>query len=252
MPKILPDGEKNKLPELSFFMPAYNEAANIREAMRQAMAILPKVAKRFELIVINDGSMDNTLHVARAFQAEHPDLVRVVSQKNTGYGGALKRGFKEARYEWIFFTDSDLQFNVEEISRFLPYAHSADLIIGHRLRRAEGWTRQTLAKWLRIWNFLWLDFPLSIKDIDCAFKLIRKNVLDQISPFVSDGAMISTEILLKSYLISCKIDQVGVHHYRRFAGLPTGNDVRVIFRAVHDTFVLRRAVKKFALEHTAD
>jgi glycosyltransferase involved in cell wall biosynthesis len=251
MSKKLPTEKIHKLPELSFFMPAYNEAANIRESMRQALVVLPKVAEKFELIVINDGSVDNTLHIAKAFKAENPDVVRVINQKNTGYGGALKKGFEKAKYEWVFFTDSDLQFNVEELINFLPYTHSADLVIGHRLQRAEGWTRHMLARSLKVWNFMWLDFPVSIKDIDCAFKLIKKEVINDISPLVSDGAMISTEILLKSYLASYKIDQVGVHHYQRHAGMPTGNDVRVIFKAVYDTFVLRKVMKKFAKKHAA-
>lgn len=233
-----------KLPELSIFFPAYNEAGNIEEVVHQALHIAPVVAHKYEIVIINDGSKDATRSISKRLEAQYHPFVRLVSQTNRGYGGALKRGFRETKYEWIFFTDSDLQFDINELSKFVRNVHQNDLVIGYRRKRVEGWKRDMLAKMLKLWNRFWLGFPREIRDIDCAFKLIHRNVFKSISPLYSDGAMISTEFLLKAYLAGFKFRQLGVHHYERRIGKPTGNNLKVIFKAVRDTFVLMRIVRQ--------
>lgn len=230
-----------KLPALSFFYPAYNEAGNIEEALQQALAVLPTVAKKFEIIVINDGSKDGTKQIVERLAKKHR-TIRIINQRNKGYGGALKRGFKAAKYEWIFFTDSDLQFDLNEIKEFITHTHEHQLILGYRRQRAEGWKRQILASALKIWNRVLLGFPRKIKDVDCAFKLIHKRVLTETQPLFSDGAMVSTELLLKAHRAKFSVTQVGVTHYQRRTGKPTGNSRKVILRAVTDTFRLQRAL----------
>lgn len=230
---------KKKLPELSVFMPAYNEAANIEEAVKQVLAVAPRVAKKFEVIVVNDGSKDCTYQIAKRLASKHKQ-VRVVTQKNRGYGGALKRGFKTAKYEWVFFTDSDLQFDMEELASLVEFTDDYELILGYRKNRAEGKKRALIAKALKVWNKVFLNFPLRIKDIDCAFKLIHKRVLTQVGEIYSDGAMVSTELLLKAYRSGVTFKQVGVTHYKRRAGSPTGNNFKVIMKAVRDTFTLQK------------
>ena len=245
--------KSKKLTELSLFFPAYNEAGNIEKSVKQALRVLPKVAKRYEIIIVDDGSTDNTLQISKRLALKHKK-VRVVTQKNKGYGGALKRGFCEAKYEWVFFTDSDLQFDLAELVAFVDSAQKSDLIIGYRLNRAEGWTREALAKGLKVWNFLLLGLPFSLKDFDCAFKLIHKSVLDAIEPLFSDGAMFSTELLLKAHRADLPITQIGVNHYKRRVGNPTGNNMGVIIKAIKDTFILKwllvkQGVRPLSMEH---
>lgn len=228
-----------KLPGLSLFFPAYNEAGNIEEAVKQALVILPKIASKFEIIIVNDGSHDATLPIARRLAKTYTH-VRVVSQSNKGYGGALKRGFTAAKYEWIFFTDADLQFDLAELKKFIRFTKEHDMVIGFRSSRAEGWKRQFFATGLKIWSHLLLNFPKHILDIDCAFKLVHRNVLIKSEPLFSDGAMISTEFLLKAYRNNVSIKQIGVTHFARRIGTPTGNNINVISKAIVDTFLLKR------------
>lgn len=227
-----------KLTSLSLFFPAYNEEANIALAIQQALQILPQVTDTYEIIVVNDGSTDQTKEEALKIAKKHPQ-VRVVSQRNKGYGGALKRGFKESRYDWIFFTDSDLQFDLAEMKKFVRVASKYDLVLGYRNNRAEGLKRFLLAKSLKIWNRVLLGFPRQFKDIDCAFKLMRRDVVKTIEPLFSDGAMVSTEMLLKAYRAGFRFHQIGVTHYDRKYGNPTGSNFKVILKAVYDTFLLR-------------
>jgi len=195
-------------------------------------------AKKYEVILVNDGSRDNTLSIARELEKENRNI-RVVSQKNQGYGGAVKRGFKEAKYKWVFYSDGDLQFDLSEFKRFIPFTEKYDMVIGYRKIRAEGFRRFLVAKMLRIWNLLFLGFPLFIKDIDCAFKLINRDVINAVKPLESNGAMLTTEFLLKAHRKGFKIKQVGVKHYRRLLGVSSGNNLKVIIKAIKDTFIIR-------------
>jgi glycosyltransferase involved in cell wall biosynthesis len=228
-----------KLSALTVFFPAYNEQANIQLAVEQALEVVPKIADEFEIIVVNDGSTDQTLKIAQQLARQYSQ-VRVVTQDNQGYGGALKRGLNEAQYDWIFYTDSDLQFDLKELVKLVSHTQEHQLLIGYRLNRVEGWKRHILAVLLKLWNRVLLGFPSQIKDIDCAFKLMHRSVFDQIKPLVSTGAMISTELLLKVYRAGIPYQQVGVHHYPRQHGTPTGNKLQVILTAVKETLLLRQ------------
>jgi glycosyltransferase involved in cell wall biosynthesis len=229
----------DKLPELSVFFPLYNEEKNVETLVKEALEVFVGIAREFEVILINDGSTDNTLEIGKKMEKEYKKI-RLVSQNNRGYGGALKRGFKESKYNWIFLSDGDLQFDLYEVNKFLPFLESYDLVIGYRTFRAEGIKRQIIMIALKFWNKIFLRFPLFIKDIDCAFKFIKKDVIDAVEPLVSDGAMLSTELLLKAYKKGFRIKQIPVKHFKRKFGRPTGNSLKVILKAVRETFVLRK------------
>lgn len=231
-----------KLDEVSIFFPCHNEAPNIEQLVQQARKVFNRFAETFEVIVVDDGSTDGTGEIADRLSAAHPD-VRVVHQKNQGYGGALKSGFRAARLKWVFFSDGDLQFDLAEFEKFVPYAAAADMVIGYRLRRADGYKRLIIQKMLKIWNRLFLGFPMRFKDVDCAFKLIRMDRMDGIMPLESDGAMISTELMLKAHRRGLRIAQVGVRHFPRVAGVQSGSNPKVILKAVRETWKLRRLIK---------
>lgn len=226
-----------RLRELSAFFPLYNEEKNVSPLVEEALDVIPKLADKYEILLINDGSTDRTQEVADTIAAQYEN-VRVISQRNRGYGGALKTGFSECRYEWIFFSDGDRQFRLEELKNFLWHVPKNDLIIGYRLTRAEGFLRKIITLGLRVWNKLLYNFPLYIKDIDCAFKLMKKKVVDDVSPLLSDGGMISTEFLLKAIRKGCRIKQVPVKHHNREFGKSTGDSMAVIKKAVVESFRL--------------
>lgn len=228
-----------KLPALSVFFPAYNEQGNIQIAVEEALKFLPNFAEKFEIIVVDDGSTDQTLKIARKLAKKYSQ-VKVVTQTNQGYGGAVNKGLESAKYDWIFYTDSDLQFDLSELSKFLNFTANYQFVIGYRLKRVEGWQRQLLATLLKIWNRIFLGFPNQVRDVDCAFKLIHRSVFDQIKPLASKGAMVSTELLLKVHYSGIPYHQIGVHHYPRRHGTPTGNNLKVIWLAAKETWRLRQ------------
>lgn len=228
----------NKLPELSIFFPFWNEEKNIEQVIKKAIPIAKKVAGKWEIIIVDDGSSDKTLAIARSLQKENPNLVIVSHNKNRGYGAALKSGFEKASYEFIVFNDGDGQFDFSQVTKFIEKIDKADIVIGFRKKRLDNPFRHILMNLLKIWDLIFFGF--NFKDIDCGFKLFRKESLFKIMPFKSEGAMITTEILAKANRSKLKVEQVEVSHYPRLFGDQSGGNLRVITRAVRESLVLWR------------
>jgi glycosyltransferase involved in cell wall biosynthesis len=234
----------NKLSSLSVFFPCYNEADNLGLLIKQALEVFPIYAEKFELIIINDGSKDNTGQVADRLAAANSNI-RVHHQDNLGYGGAVKAGLAACKYDWIFFTDSDLQFDLNELSSFVEQSLQADFLIGFRKKRADGWRRTLNARLLKLWDFLFLGLPFFIKDINCAFKLMRKDAVQKCLPLRSNGAMVSTELLIKAYRTRARFVQIGVSHFPRIHGEQTGGKPMVIGKAVKETVGVWQELRSF-------
>jgi glycosyltransferase involved in cell wall biosynthesis len=193
-----------------------------------------------EIIVVNDGSSDATAAIVDEMAAENSDVVLVHHEVNRGYGAALRSGIYKASKELIFFTDSDLQFDLEEIQHLQEWVHKYDIVAGYRARRADPAHRRFNA-WG--WNVLVrLVLGLKIKDIDCAFKLFRREVFQNIR-LETVGAMINTEILTLAQRNNMKIKEVPVSHYPRLAGEQTGANFKVILKALRELFVMREKLK---------
>jgi len=227
-----------KLPELSIFFPFWNEEANITRVVEKALMVAPTVAEAFEILIIDDGSSDHTLKKAEELSRKH-DCIKVISHKvNRGYGAALRSGFEHAGFKYIVFTDGDLQFDFSEVSNFVEKIDQADMVIGFRKKRRDSklFKRLLLMNLLKAWDFILFRFYF--KDIDCGFKMFKKKSIDEIGPFHSEGAMITTEILAKATSRKLKIIQVGVTHYPREHGEQTGANLFVIIRAVLESLSL--------------
>ena len=218
---------------LSAFFPAYNEEANVERMVEALQSVLPRVTDDYEIIIVNDGSKDRTAEVADRLCRENPRVRAVHHEKNRGYGAAVRSGIESCTKEYLFFTDGDNQFDVSQISQFLPLLSGCDGVIGFRLNRQDPWVRKTNAwAWNRLVRLL---LGLKVKDIDCAFKLFRRAVFADIR-LESSGAMISTEMLVKIKDKGFTFREAGVLHSPRLAGKQTGANLRVILRAFKELF----------------
>ena len=227
------------LQELSLFFPCHNEAENLEALVADALAALPALATTYEVILVDDGSRDDTAGVAERLVQQHSGVVRLVRHDvNRGYGGALRSGFAAARYNHLAYTDGDRQFRVADLARLVEGAQAtqAPVVIGYRLKRADPPLRLIYAAVYRAANHFW--FGLRVRDVDCAAKLFRREALRGISVH-SDGAFFSAELLIRLRLAGVDIREVGVPHYPRTAGSPTGARLSVITRAVRDFWSLR-------------
>lgn len=226
-----------KIAELSVFFPTYNEEANIKSTVTKAMEILPRVAERWEILIVDDGSTDKTGKIADQLAKESKNIHVIHHPKNRGYGGALKSGLYNCRYPWIVFTDADGQFDLGEITKFLEKINSAEVIVGYRLNRQDPFLRKLFGwGWTQIANLL---LGINVRDVDCGFKLVKKEVIEKIPKLESTrGGMISPELLAKAQKNGFKSVEVGVHHYPRKEGTQSGANLKVIFRSFLDLFRL--------------
>jgi glycosyltransferase involved in cell wall biosynthesis len=229
-----------RVPRLSYFFPAHNEEANLAGLVEEALATLPSIAETFEIIAVNDGSRDRTAAIADELAAAHPDVVRAVHHPtNLGYGAALRSGLGAARYELVAFTDGDRQFQVVDLGRLterLGAADHPDVVVGFRIKRADPPIRTIYARLYRLANRIF--FGLTVTDVDCACKLFRREALEGLR-VESGGAFFSAELLIKLRAAGRSVAEVGVPHYPRTAGSPTGAKPSVVFRAVKDFWLLR-------------
>lgn len=227
---------QKKITELSVFFPTYNEEGNITVVVEAAREVLLKLVPKWEIIIVNDGSSDNTKKVAEAL-TKTDKRIRVVNHpKNRGYGGALVTGFKSSRYDWIVFTDSDGQFDFAETAGMIDKTDDAELVLGYRLKRADSFKRKALTYG---WNILAkVLLGLQARDYSCGFKLIKKEVFEAVQPLVMGEKVTQIEFLVKAGKKGFRFAEVGVHHYPRTSGKQTGANLVVFAKSVLDLFKL--------------
>lgn len=223
--------------KLSVFFPVVNEEGNIRETVEKAIRVLEELKLEYEIIVVNDGSTDNTQKVLEELAGKNKKIRIIHHPRNLGYGEALKSGFYNARFNTVVYTDGDGQFDFREVSKFLEKIKDNDLVIGFRIKRQDSFIRKFFGRGWRL--TLLAFFRLTLKDVDCGFKMVRKEVLEKIPRLQSQrGAMINAELAIKTKKAGFKIGQVGVTHYPRLSGKPTGANIRVIMKSYFDLIKL--------------
>lgn len=220
---------------ISVFFPVVNEEENIKNTVLSAKKVLEEISNQWEIIIVNDGSTDNSLAVSKVL-SRNDNRIRVISHlKNRGYGASLTSGFYNSKYPWICFTDADGQFDFSEIKKFISKQkeEKADLVIGYYLgRKVSLFTILTSKIWETI---VFILFGMKVKDTDCGFKLISKKVIDTIDRLEAErGAFISSELLIKAKKKGFKIVQVGVKHYPRKKGKGTGRSIKGIVKSFID------------------
>jgi len=220
-----------RLSALSVVLPAFNEESVIERTVSSIVSFVPEVAERFEVVVVNDGSTDATGRILDRMAALDGRIVVVHHPANLGYGAALRSGFSRARHEYVFYTDSDGQFDIRELVLLLPHVQKADIVTGYRRERQDPANRKLNAGIIRVFNRLVLG--LKLRDVDCAFKVYRKEVLDSID-LLCDGILIDTEIFYKAKRQGYTFKEVPVTHYPRAGGTPTGSRPDVLARVVRE------------------
>ena len=228
--------ERARIPgSLSLILPAHNEAENIRPVVSRALDVLPRFTDRFEIIVVNDGSRDATGRIVDELALGDSRVSVVHHARNRGYGAALTSGFEVATGDFIMFMDADQQFDIADLRLLAPFVGEFDIVAGFRMERSDAFHRRVFAE---IFNVtVRVLFGIHLRDIDCAFKVFRGDLLRSLA-LSAPGALINTEIQAKSRRHGATVEQVGVHHYPRFAGTATGGSWRVIARAMRETLLL--------------
>jgi len=234
------DSGRQATVSISVFFPCYNEQDNVTRTVGLALAVLEKVSADFEVIIVDDGSSDATGQIADTMATKDSRIKVVHHPTNLGYGAALQSGFKAAAKKLVFYTDGDGQFDINELPPLLSLMDKADIVSCYRLNRQDSLVRKINA-WCWTKLVCWL-FGMKVRDIDCAFKLYKREIFDNIE-LSSTGALIDAEILAKASHKGYSITQKGVHHYPRIAGSQTGANLRVILRAFKELFKLKSEIR---------
>src|SRR5438309_9323041 len=225
---------------LSVVFPAFNEEANIRAVVEDACRIIPKFAPVFEIVMVDDGSKDRTGEICDDLALEFSNVRVVHHARNKGYGAALKTGIERARYDVIFFTDSDGQFDLREVATLLEQTDVYDIVAGYRARRHDP-PHRLLFTWG--WNILVRSvLRTKIRDIDCAFKAFKRHVFDSVQ-IHSAGAMVNAEIFAQASAFGMTVKELPVSHFPRRHGEPTGDNVAVISKAFRELTGMRRSLR---------
>lgn len=231
---------KFKPSSISVIFPAFNEEENIEKSVDAAREAMSKFFDKIEIIVVDDGSTDKTRDLLDGMRDRHDDVVPIHHAKNRGYGAALRTGLYAAQNDLVFFSDADLQFDLEEIRHLLEWIEDYEIVAGYRAKRADPINRRFNA-WG--WNMLVrLLLGVKVRDIDCAFKLFRKDIFQKIQ-LTSVGAMINTELLAMAAQHGMRVKEVPVSHYPRVAGQQTGSNLRVILKAFRELIAMYRRLR---------
>ncbi len=233
---------------LSVVLPAYNEAENIGRVIANAVDYLSDRQIKYEIIVVNDGSVDETKAVVMKLASQNPRIRLINHPHNLGYGSALRSGFDQALHEYIFLTDGDGQFAISDLDQFLPYIHNSQtksqIVIGYRAKRADVFVR-SLNAWLYHIFIQWV-LGIKVRDIDCAFKLFPRSIYQLIKPIKSDGALFSAEFLLKIQQLPTleAIIELPVQHFPRKFGIATGANIKVILKMFWECWQLKQECRE--------
>ena len=229
-----------RLPGLTVVLPCFNEAGNVAQAIQGAAWAAASNADEHQIVVVDDGSTDGTREIAEDVARSLPSVRVVQHEQNRGYGAALVSGIRAASMPWVLLTDSDLQFDLDQIAEFVPYTREADVLWGWRIDRQDPLHRRINAA---AWNRLVRGtFDVGVRDVDCAFKLIRRDVVKDL-PLTSNGAMISTELLVRATRNGARVHELGVEHLPRLAGDSSGANPRVVLRAFRELRRLRAELR---------
>lgn len=230
----------NKNITLSVFFPAYYDEKNIPKVVQNSVKILNELnLKDYEITIIEDGSPDNTGKIADELASQYEKLKVIHHTKNLGYGATIYEGFKTAKFDYVFYTDGDNQFDLEDLKKFVALIPYSDMVVGYRKKKQYSFYRKVTSFCYN--NLLKLVFDIDYIDIDCAFKILRRDIFDKIQ-ITSKDAFIDAEIIIQAKLLGYTATEVGVTHLPRIDGVSTAARPSIIFKTILEIFRYKKYI----------
>lgn len=220
------------LKSISVFYPCLNDGRSLPYLLDKTYKVLPKITQNYEVIVIDDGSTDDSIEIINSVSKYYPNLKLIRHYKNKGYGSVLQTGFKSAKKEWVFYTDGDGQYDPGELIKLVELANKdIDVINGSKMGRGDNIIRKLFGT---IYNSIIQKlYNLPISDVDCDFRLIRKSTLSKIK-LINNSGVICLELILKLKKIGAKFAQTPIHHYNRPFGRSQFFRVNHVYKMIKD------------------
>ncbi len=229
---------RTTLPSLSFVFPMYNEIGNVERCVAEALTTGRKITSDLEIVLVDDASTDGCGQLADTLAERHPEVKVMHHAKNRKLGGALRTGFAAATKDWILYIDSDLPIEMDDSLLAVPLTANADMVIGNRQGRAEGPKREIMS-W--VYNrLIRVLFGLNVRDVNFAFKLFRRAVLERIS-LQSEGSFIDAELLIETHKAGFRIAELPLRYFERTAGVSTLASGSVVVKILQEMADYRKA-----------
>ena len=231
---------------LSVVVPMWNEEAGAARAIEAIVLALAEATRHgsigaFEIVAVDDGSTDGTRSVLGEIARSDPRLRVIAHQCNRGLGAAVRSGLAGSVGDPVLYTDADLPCEPAEIIKAIRIMdhYGADIVSAYRHDRAGEGLRRTV--YSLAWNAgMRVGFGLRARDVNFAFKLIRRTVLDSV-PLTAEGSFIDGELLVGAQRQGFKIVQFGVDYFPRTRGTSTLSSWSTIIAMVREAirFALR-------------
>ena len=209
-----------KIQSISIMFPLYKDSRTVKKMIIKSLKVLKTLAERYEIVIVDDGCPEKSGLLAKNFSKNIKKVKVIFHKQNLGYGSAIKTGLKNCKYQWIFQTDGDAEYDVNDLKKLIKLTNRSDLIITYRFKKKYR-TSRIIISW--IYNvILRVLFLTNFKDISTGSRLIKKKMLKKIK-LKSKSPFIGAELAIKSKHLGLKVSEVGIHTYPRTFG--TGSTV---------------------------
>ena len=211
--------------------PLYKDKQTVEKMIIRSTSVMKKLKKKYEIVIVDDGCPEQSGQYAKKFSINNKKIKVIFHKKNLGYGAAIKTGLKNCRYQWIFQTDGDAEYDVKDLIKLVKFTKTADLVITYRFEKKYNTTR-IIISWIYnvILRFLFLT---NFKDISTGSRLINKKMFKNIN-LVSNSPFIGAELAIRSKYKGYKVSEVGIHTYPRTFGSGSTVSLKNIFLTIKD------------------
>lgn len=217
---------------ISFIILAYNDAPSLKNLTQQVNQVLSEIAVDFEIILVDDGSKDNTPQTIREIQSAFSKVRSFRHERNQGVGACFKTGYQNAKFEIIGYTDGDHQYEPSDLKNMISFFNQYDAVSGIRVRRKDNFKRKVISFFYQ--TTINILYGTKFKDVNSGLKIYKKNFMPSPDEIISNGPFYDAEILIRGMRNGGRLVEIPINHYERKFGIPGGGSFKSIFKTFHD------------------
>jgi len=222
--------------------PLYKDRLSVRKMITNSLRVVKKLTKKYEIVIVDDGCPEKSGLLAKKISKNIKNIKIIFHKKNLGYGAALKTGLKKCKNQWIFQTDGDAEYDVNDLKRLIKFTDNSDLVITYRYKKKYNTIRIIISWFYNI--ILRVIFSTNFKDISTGSRLIKKKMLKKIK-LISNSPFVGAELAIKSKYLGFKVREVGIHTYPRTFSSGSSVSLKNIVLTIKDMLKMYFKIQMF-------